>query len=135
MPRRAPAWATFALVLLALTTLGVGACDGEKGGWSAYPGADGPSVEDKRMAVQVRRYFRRNAAQAPWSDEIESITAAGGVVTVETTLDLDEPQGRKAAAEICDLIQGSDVADFTPGHTVRGGDGERVTCRGRGDPR
>ncbi len=86
------------------------------------------------MAVDVKRYFRRNAAPVPWYSEVELITVVGGVVTVDTTLDLDERQGRKAAAEICNLIQGSDVADFTPGHTVLGTHGERVTCPHRERP-
>jgi hypothetical protein len=141
MLRRAPLWASFALALLGLSTLAVVA-------WVVFREADeaattrpemasgpqsgptpqGASGTDKAMAVQVQRYFRRNAAPAPWYSEVELITVGSGVVTVETTLDLAGPQGREAATQICNLIQGSDIADFTPGHTVRGRDGERITC-------
>ncbi len=42
------------------------------------------------MARDVRRYFRRNAAQTSWYSEIESITVAGGVITITTSADLSE---------------------------------------------
>jgi hypothetical protein len=66
------------------------------------------------MARDVRRYFRRNAAQTSWYSEIESITVAGGVITITTSADLSEPSGRQGTGrqvtvrdEICCLIQGS----------------------------
>ena len=125
MPRRAP-WFSIALALLTLSALALVSCGEEEA--TSVPIAEGPSGADKAMAVDVQRYFRRNAAQAPWYSEIELIAVTDGVVRIDTTLDLDEPQGRKTAAEICNLIQGSDVADFTPGHTVRGAHSEQVTC-------
>lgn len=136
MLRRAPPWVSIALALLTLITLALVAWFAVRGEEEAPPTtrpqtASGPSAADKGMAVRVQRYLRRNAIAAPWYGEIQLITVAAGVVTVDTTLDLDQPQGRKAAAEICAFIQGSDVADFTPGHTVRGGHGERVTCPSR----
>ena len=89
------------------------------------------AAEDEAMAADVQRYFARNAPTAAWFADIESISVAAGVVTVETTLNVEEPSGRVAASQICSLIQGSDVADFTPGHTVRG-DGERqIVCPAR----
>jgi hypothetical protein len=130
MPRRAPWLVSIALALLALSTLALGSCGEEKATPTnrSVPIAASPSGADKAMAVDVQRYFRRNAAQAPWYSEIELIAVTDGVVTIDTKLDLDEPQGRETADEICNLIQGSDVADFTPGHTVRGAHGEQVTC-------
>ena len=83
------------------------------------------------MAADVERYFRRNARAAPWYGDVESISVVGGVITVETALDVFEPAGREAAAEICLLIQGSDVADFTPAHTVRGEGNQRIVCPAR----
>ena len=87
----------------------------------------GSEPDDLAMATDVQRYFQRNASIAPWYSEIESIGVEGGVITVNTRLDLAEPPGRAAADQICGLIQGSDVADFTPGHTVRG-EGEPIVC-------
>jgi hypothetical protein len=138
MPRRAPWWVSIALALLILSTLALVSCGEEAATPTnrpqtaseppSVPIAESPSGADKAIAVDVQRYFRRNAAAAPWYSEIELIAVTDGVVRIDTTLDLDEPQGRKAADEICNLIQGSDVADFTPGHTVRGAHGEQVTC-------
>ena len=83
------------------------------------------------MAADVQRYFERNASPAPWYGDIESISVVDGVVTIDTALDLREPSSRAAANQICALIQGSDVADFTPGHTVLGQGDEAVVCPAR----
>lgn len=138
MPSRAPWWVSIALALLTLSTLTLVSCGEEEAAPTnrpqaaakppSVPIAESPSAADKAIAVQVQRYFRRNAEPAPWYDKLELIAVTDGVVRIDTTLDLAEPQDRKAADEICNLIQGSDVADFTPGHTVRGAHGEQVTC-------
>jgi hypothetical protein len=80
------------------------------------------------MAADVERYFERNATQAPWYWNIGSISVVDGLITIDTTLNLVESSGRAAADQICALIQGSDVADFTPGHIVLGEDDEAVVC-------
>jgi hypothetical protein len=100
---------------------------------ASRPNAAPVSAQDKSMARDVRRYVRRNAAQTSWYPEIESITVADGVITITTTADLSEITGRQVTVtdEICSLIQGSDVADFTPGHTVLGRDGDRAVCAAR----
>ena len=87
------------------------------------------------MAADVQRYFKRNAYAARWYADVESISVNAGVVTVGTALDLNRASGRQAAADICNLIQGSDVADFTPGHTVRGQGTRAVVCPPRTDRR
>ena len=89
----------------------------------------GADSGDQAMATDVQRYFKRNASPAPWYGDIESISVVDGVITIDTALDLGEPSGRAAADQICALIQGSDVADFTPGHTVLGD--EAVVCPAR----
>lgn len=49
------------------------------------------------------------------------------VITVKTTLRSTDTQN---AADICNTIQGADVADFVPGHTVLGEDDEVLArCR------
>jgi hypothetical protein len=59
----------------------------------------------------------------------QRITVKDGVFTVKTTL---ESTDTKNAADICDTIQGADLADFTPGHTVVGEDNEVLArCRAR----
>lgn len=128
MPRRPPWLVSIALALLTLSTLALVSCGEEEAAPTNVPTAESPSGADKAMAIDVQRYFRRNAASAPWYSEIELIAVTNGVVRIDTTLDLDEPEDRRTADEICNLIQGSDVADFTPGHTVRGAHGEQVTC-------
>jgi hypothetical protein len=92
------------------------------------PRVDGLSQKDARMARDVAAYFKRNSVLY---DQIDRIAVRDGVVTIETSLRLS---GRLEgeAADICNLLQGSDVADFTPGHTVKGR-GASVTCPHRND--
>lgn len=88
--------------------------------------ADGLSQEDAAMARDVAAYFDRGTDGTPLQGKIERIRVRDGVITVETSLRLT---GRHegAARDVCGLIQGSDAADFTPGHTVTG-TGPKVTC-------
>jgi len=55
----------------------------------------------------------------------QRIAVKDGVITVKTTL---ESTDTKNAADICNTIQGADVADFTMGHTVIG-EGDEVLAR------
>jgi hypothetical protein len=89
--------------------------------------ADGLSQDDAAMARTVARYFDRNGGAL--RDAIERVSVREGVITVHTSLVLTGRREGDARA-ICDLIQGSDEADFTPGHTVEGS-GPEVTCRHR----
>ncbi len=90
--------------------------------------SDGLSQDDAAMARNVARYLDRNTDD---SLEIDRVSVRKGVITVHTTLALSgRLEGR--ARGICGLIQGSDEADFTPGHTVRG-KGPAVTCPHRRD--
>jgi hypothetical protein len=129
-----------AVLVVALVLFGCGSSGDESGGsvtkplestGAAEPQPMGTAAEDEAMARDVQRYFARNARTAPWFTDIESISVAAGVVTVETTLNVEEPSGRVAASQICSLIQGSDVADFTPGHTVRGNGERQIVCPAR----
>lgn len=81
------------------------------------------------MAEDVLRYFKRNASERPWYGHVETVSVMDGVITIDTTLDLLGK--RSEAMEICAYIQGSDVADFTPGHTVRASGGQTVVCPAR----
>ena len=86
---------------------------------AAEPQPMGTAAEDEAMAADVQRYFARNAHTAPWFTDIESISVAAGVVTVETTLNVEEPSGRVAASQICSLIQGSDCVFHSWAHGSR----------------
>jgi hypothetical protein len=77
------------------------------------------SPRDRSLAFDLRRYLRRNAGVARWYWAVRTIRARRGVLAVHTAL-RRTARGRAAADEICNLIQGADVADFTPGHSVRG---------------
>ena len=85
----------------------------------------GTTSSDVTMARELRRYFRRNAGSARWYHALRIFQAEDGVFTVHTTL-LRRHRGRAAAEQICDLIQGSDLADFTPGHSVRGQEDRQI---------
>jgi hypothetical protein len=85
----------------------------------------GTTSSDETMAGELRRYFRRNAGSARWYHALRTIEADSGVFTMRTTLHRSR-RGRAAADQICDLIQGSDLADFTPGHNVRGQEDRRI---------
>jgi hypothetical protein len=113
------------LVLVGTVACGGGSTSGES---AIAVATEGGQPEDVAMAADIRRYFKRNASGRPWYDEVESIGVVDGVITIDTTLDLGEPFGRANVAEICGFIQGSDVADFTPGHTVLVDRDERIVC-------
>jgi hypothetical protein len=82
--RRVP-WQWLVLAVAASIAVAVGV-------WAVFvrdeassPNAAPVSAQDKSMARDVRRYFRRNAEQTSWYPEIESITVAGGVITITTS--------------------------------------------------
>jgi hypothetical protein len=79
------------------------------------------------MASDVVRYFRHNFRGLYWYGHIEQVRVERGVITTVTDLAV-RGNDRFAASQICDGIQGSDVADFTPGHTVVGRNGAKVRC-------
>jgi len=91
----------------------------------------GLSQKDAAMARRVAGYLRHNAEGVPFYDAIERVSVRGGVITIETSLTLNG-KFEGDAREICGLIQGSDEADFTPGHRVTG-KGPEVTCPHRTD--
>jgi hypothetical protein len=96
------------------------------------PTPKGTSARDQRMAFDVVRYFRRNFRGLYWYGHIELVRVERGVITIVTDLAV-RGNDRFAAMQICDGIQGSDVADFTPGHTVRGRNDLRFRCPARTD--
>jgi hypothetical protein len=57
-------------------------------------------------------------------ESYRAIRVEDGVITVETAL--RGGLARVRGSDLCNLIQGSDVADFTPGHRVLGDDGSQL---------
>lgn len=90
-------------------------------------GEEAPASQDRRIESELDRYLERNHAEAPWYRSVEDVRASRRVVTVTTELRV-RGRDRRAAREICQAIQGSDVADFTRGHGVVGAGGERFPC-------
>jgi hypothetical protein len=91
----------------------------------------GTSANDKRIARELRRYLWRNAGFEPWIWRLSGIVVDHKVIAVATDLRRSR-RSRRIARVICRLIQGADVADFTPGHTVVGrGDVVLRACRAR----
>lgn len=85
----------------------------------------GETRADEGLARDLLRYLRRNAGSASWYPALRTLEARRGVFTVRSTL-RQGARGRAAADQVCSLIQGADLADFTPGHTVRGRKGRQI---------
>lgn len=91
----------------------------------------GDSPNDRRIGRELRAYLWRNAGQEPWLRKVGGIVVQRGVIAVATELRRNR-YGKRVAHDICRLIQGADVADFTPGHTVYGRDDVKLRkCRAR----
>jgi hypothetical protein len=83
----------------------------------------------------LRRYLQRNAGSSPWLGRVRGIVVQRGVIAVATDLRRNRG-GRRIARRLCNLIQGADVADFTPGHTIYGDEDVVLrVCRARRQPR
>lgn len=89
---------------------------------------------NRRIGQGLRRYLLRNAGEAPWLPRVAGIVVDRGVIAVATRLRRNR-RGQRIARWICGLLQGSDVADFTSGHTVFGhNDVQLRVCRERRVP-
>jgi hypothetical protein len=91
----------------------------------------GGSAGDRRVGQELRRYLLRNAGSQAWLTRVRAIVVDRGVIAVATELRRDR-RGKRIARRLCRLIQGADVADFTPGHTILGHEDVVLrTCRSR----
>jgi hypothetical protein len=91
----------------------------------------GTSKDDRRRGFDLRRYLDRNAGRTRWYRSVTAIVVDRQVIGIATTLTKNR-RGRRLAALLCNLIQGSDVADFTPGHTIFGRNDVRLkVCAAR----
>lgn len=151
MTRRASAVLT-PLAVLCLLLSGCGSDDPQPGP-TADAQIEAGSNEDRQIGLDLQDYLLRNCPQPGetariprrlredpafprWHrwyvaakslcGSIASIEVDDSRVTVHSGL-ADDAAGRAAGAALCNLIQGSDVADFTPGHELQGADGETIT--------
>jgi len=155
-------WPALAAALLAVCAAGCGSGEPEPGPAGRPAGAEieADKAEDRQIGLDVKRYFIRNCpapdAEPEFSkeeresrffpevkrislgtialcDSISTIAVDDTRVTVVSGLE-DDAEGRAAGEAFCLLIQGSDVADFTPGHELQDIQRETVTvCPARSD--
>jgi hypothetical protein len=98
----------------------------------APPGTIQKVSEEDRHSRYFRAYKHLLTGAEAMCGRMASITVEGMRVTIRSDIG---PGARKAAgAAFCNLIQGSDVADFTPGHELQALDGTTIkVCPARSD--
>jgi hypothetical protein len=79
----------------------------------------GTTAADRRIGRKLRGYLWRNVGTEPWLRRVTGIVVDDRVISVTTQLRRNR-RGEQVSRWLCQLIQGADVADFTPGHTVFG---------------
>lgn len=143
-------------MLLAVAAVSAGCGSGDSSSGSSAEASGEVAIEaegkDREIALDVQDYFERNCPSQASLEEIsgedrespyyprykrltegtiamcEGVTAIAvedGVVTVRSDL-ADDADGKAAGQGFCLLIQGSDVADFTPGHELQDEQGETI---------
>jgi hypothetical protein len=91
----------------------------------------GTSAADRRIGRRLRGYLWRNVGTEPWLRRVTGVVVDDRVISVTTQLRRNR-RGKQVSRWLCQLIQGADVADFTPGHTIFGrGDLVVRACPGR----
>ena len=87
-------------------------------------------LRDSPYFPHWQRWYRAASALCA---SIATIAVEDSRVTIRSGLEID-PEGRAAGEAFCNLIQGSDVADFVPGHELQDKDGVTITvCPARTD--
>jgi hypothetical protein len=79
----------------------------------------GTSAADRRIGRRLRLYLWRKVGGKPWLKRVTGIVVDDRVIAVTTRLRRDR-RGKQVSRWLCQLIQGADVADFVPGHTILG---------------
>lgn len=121
-----------ALIAMGVASIAFSACgnDGSRDTSGERVEIVGTSAQDERIANDFYRYLQRGCGskRVKPCGNFERIEARNGVLTITTDLG-PSAADRQLAREICDVIQGSDVADFTEGHSVNGPNSLRLaTC-------
>jgi hypothetical protein len=126
---RSPMGRRVALIALALG-VGLSGCGADRSTDRSQTGVElvGQSAADRRIASDLYNYVQRGCRRRPVKlcDVFETVEAKNGVLTITTNLK-SSAASRRIATQICAVVQGSDVADFTEGHTVRGRGSTRLT--------
>lgn len=150
------------MVLLALVGSGCGSDEQTVGPAPRPAGAEikASGDEDAQIGAEVKRYLVRNCpppgakptvlkeyrnsryfsdikrldlGTIAFCESISTIEVKDSRVTVRSGLQ-DDAEGRAAGEAFCLLIQGSDVADFTPGHELQDSEGGTIkACPARTD--
>jgi hypothetical protein len=79
----------------------------------------GDNADDRRIGQELRRYLLHTAGSQPWLRRVKAIVVDRGVIAIVTDLRRTR-RGKRIARQLCGLIQGADVADFTSGHRIFG---------------
>jgi hypothetical protein len=91
------------------------------------PGGPAQAVFDELCANPKNAQVERDCALAleaqAAGESVWAISVEEGRIELSTDLSQDDQAGAKV---LCDTIQGADVADFTPGHTILGEEGEEI---------
>ena len=91
------------------------------------PGTTSAAILEKYRGTSYYPSLKRSlATTVAFCESIATIEVEDSRVTVRTGLK-DDPRGREVGKWFCDLVQASDVADFTPGHELQTLEGETIT--------
>ncbi len=100
-------------------------------------------ITPEREATALEKYAGPSSSFSEYKRMVRaSITLCGSVGTIEVENNRialrsgleNDTEGRAAGDAFCQLVQGSDVADFTPGHELQDKDGETIkVCPARND--
>jgi hypothetical protein len=91
------------------------------------PGTTSAAILEKYRGTPYYPELKRSlATTVAFCESIATIEVEDSRMTVRAGLKTD-PRGRAVGEWFCDLVQGSDVADFTPGHELQTLEGETIT--------
>jgi hypothetical protein len=123
-----------ALIAVGAMSVGLNSCGDGGSSTTTSDGVQvvGKSAADRRIASDFYEYLQRGCVKGVKPcDNFERVEANDSVLTVTSDLEPTD-ENRRIAMEICSVIQGSDVADFSKGHTVNGRDSITLaTCPAR----
>jgi hypothetical protein len=153
-------WPPIAVALLAVCAIGCGSGEIMPGPAGRPAGAEieADQAEERQIGLHLKRYLIHNCPSPnekpkfpkedresrffpeikrislgtiALCDSISTIAVDGTRVTIVSGLE-DDAEGRAAGEAFCLMVQGSDVADFTPGHELQTLEGGTIKVCPRG---